>query len=74
MTTQAPDGLAQPAEAGEDVLRVEHISKRFGAVTALVDMNLHLARGEVLGLLGGAILIAMIANVQLTRLRERGRA
>ena len=52
MTTQAPDGLAQPAEAGEDVLRVEHISKRFGAVTALVDMNLHLARGEVLGLLG----------------------
>jgi ABC-type sugar transport system ATPase subunit len=40
---QAPDG---------DVLRAEHISKRFGAVTALVDVNLRLARGEVLGLLG----------------------
>jgi simple sugar transport system ATP-binding protein len=35
-----------------DVLRAEHISKRFGAVTALVDINLRLARGEVLGLLG----------------------
>ena len=36
----------------EDVLRVEHISKRFGAVTALRDINLHLRRGEVLALLG----------------------
>jgi len=36
----------------EDVLQVEHISKRFGAVTALTDVNLRLARGEVLGLIG----------------------
>ena len=35
-----------------DVLRVEHISKKYGAVTALVDVNLHLRRGEVLGLIG----------------------
>jgi ABC-type sugar transport system ATPase subunit len=35
-----------------DVLRAEHISKRFGAVTALDDVNLHLGKGEVLGLLG----------------------
>jgi simple sugar transport system ATP-binding protein len=35
-----------------DVLQVEHVAKRFGAVTALVDINLRLARGEVLGLLG----------------------
>ena len=35
-----------------DVLRVEHVSKRYGAVTALTDVNLHLKRGEVLGLLG----------------------
>jgi ABC-type sugar transport system ATPase subunit len=34
------------------VLRAEHISKRFGAVTALRDVNLHLAQGEVLGLIG----------------------
>jgi ABC-type sugar transport system ATPase subunit len=34
------------------VLRVEHIAKRFGPVTALRDINLHLKKGEVLGLLG----------------------
>jgi ABC-type sugar transport system ATPase subunit len=34
------------------VLQIEHISKRFGAVTALVDVNMHLRRGEVLGLIG----------------------
>ena len=35
-----------------DVLRAEHLSKRFGAVTALVDIDLHLAKGEILGLIG----------------------
>jgi simple sugar transport system ATP-binding protein len=34
------------------VLRVEHVAKRFGPVTALRDINLHLRKGEVLGLLG----------------------
>ena len=34
------------------MLRVEHVGKRFGALTALRDVNLHLRRGEVLGLLG----------------------
>jgi len=62
MSTQVPDP-AEPAVAvpgcsvepvadPDDVLRVEHISKRFGAVTALVDINLHLRKGEVLALLG----------------------
>ena len=37
---------------GAEVLRAEHISKSFGRVTALTDINLHLDRGEVLGLLG----------------------
>ncbi len=36
----------------DDVLRAEHVSKRFGAVTALVDVNLHLRKGEILGLIG----------------------
>jgi ABC-type sugar transport system ATPase subunit len=36
----------------EDVLRVENVAKRFGPVTALHDINLHLGKGEVLGLLG----------------------
>ena len=38
--------------ATNDVLRAEHISKRFGAVTALVDIELHLGQGEILGLIG----------------------
>ena len=48
----APSGAGGTATADPDVLRAEHISKRFGAVTALRDVNLHLARGEVLGLIG----------------------
>ncbi len=42
----------EPSSAPDDVLRVEHIAKRFGPVTALRDINLHLKKGEVLGLLG----------------------
>jgi ABC-type sugar transport system ATPase subunit len=41
-----------PSTAPDDVLRVEHIAKRFGPVTALRDISLHLKKGEVLGLLG----------------------
>jgi len=52
MTTTAPDGRAEPTAVGDDILRVEHISKRYGAVVALIDVNLHLRRGEVLGLIG----------------------
>jgi simple sugar transport system ATP-binding protein len=36
----------------DEVLRVEGISKRFGPVVALRDINLRLEKGEVLGLLG----------------------
>ncbi|GLY69452.1 ATP-binding cassette domain-containing protein [Amycolatopsis taiwanensis] len=35
-----------------EVMRAEHISKRFGPVHALTDINLHVRRGEVLGLIG----------------------
>jgi simple sugar transport system ATP-binding protein len=52
MTAQASDGLAAPSGPSDDVLRAEHLSKTFGAVTALNDVNLRLARGEVLGLIG----------------------
>src|SRR5580704_13615426 len=38
--------------SADDILRVEHISKRYGAVTALVDVSLRLERGEVLALVG----------------------
>src|SRR3954470_18901146 len=40
------------AAVSEDVLRVEGVAKRFGPVTALREINLHLGKGEVLGLLG----------------------
>jgi ABC-type sugar transport system ATPase subunit len=35
-----------------EALRVENVAKRFGALTALRDVNLRVNRGEVLGLLG----------------------
>jgi len=38
--------------AGEAALRVEHVVKRFGALTALRDVSLRLGKGEVLGLIG----------------------
>ncbi len=35
-----------------DAIRTEDIVKRFGAVTALAGVTMHLAKGEVLGLIG----------------------
>jgi simple sugar transport system ATP-binding protein len=43
---------AESTPAGTEVLRVEHIAKSFGPITALRDINLTLKKGEVLGLLG----------------------
>src|SRR4029079_2030577 len=38
--------------AAPDILRADHLAKRFGAVTALTDVSLRLGKGEVLGLIG----------------------
>ncbi|MFL5821866.1 MAG: ATP-binding cassette domain-containing protein [Solirubrobacteraceae bacterium] len=48
----AGEKIVPPVTADDDVLRVEHLSKRFGPITALRDINIHLRKGEVLGLLG----------------------
>jgi len=48
----AGEHVVAPQSAADDVLRVEHIAKRFGPVVALRDLNLHVRKGEVLGLLG----------------------
>jgi simple sugar transport system ATP-binding protein len=52
VTNGGPEHVVAPREASDDVLRVEHIAKRFGPVIALRDLNLHVRKGEVLGLLG----------------------
>ena len=48
----AGEVIVGPSSADDDVLRVEHIAKSFGPITALRDVNLHLRKGEVLALLG----------------------
>src|SRR5438067_8299953 len=50
--TLAGERIVGPTTAEDDVLRIEHVAKRFGPITALRDVNLHLRKGEVLGLLG----------------------
>jgi simple sugar transport system ATP-binding protein len=50
--TATAEHVVAPATADDDVLRVEHITKRFGPTIALRDINMHLRKGEVLGLLG----------------------
>jgi ABC-type sugar transport system ATPase subunit len=44
--------MTETVDTSGDILRVEHISKNYGAVTALTDVNLRLGRSEVLGLIG----------------------
>jgi simple sugar transport system ATP-binding protein len=55
MSTAAEEPAAtdgSPTTPDEAILRVEQISKRFGAVEALRGVDMHLNRGEVLGLVG----------------------
>ncbi|MGA3218637.1 MAG: ATP-binding cassette domain-containing protein [Acidimicrobiales bacterium] len=47
-----PDVATQGPPQGEDVLRTEGISMTFGPVVALQSVDMHLRRGEVLGLVG----------------------
>jgi simple sugar transport system ATP-binding protein len=52
VTSTTQENQAAAGSPDGDILRAEHIAKRYGAVTALVDVNLRLGRGEVLGLIG----------------------
>ncbi|HEX3956298.1 MAG TPA: ATP-binding cassette domain-containing protein [Trebonia sp.] len=48
---QGGSEVSTPTPTG-DILRAEHISKKYGAVTALTDVSVHLGYGEILGLIG----------------------
>jgi simple sugar transport system ATP-binding protein len=47
-----PNGGTNGPAGVEEVLRTEQISMSFGPVVALRGVDLHLQRGEVLGLVG----------------------
>jgi simple sugar transport system ATP-binding protein len=46
------NGAANGGDTGSDFLRVENVVKRFGAVSVLKGVDMHVKRGEVLGLIG----------------------
>lgn len=57
MTSSQPEPEQQPAGGGTgarpvDAIRTEHVTKSFGPVTALRDINLRVSAGEVLGVIG----------------------
>jgi branched-chain amino acid transport system ATP-binding protein len=55
MTETTPTTDAEPAstdDAGEAVLRTEGITKRFGGLTAVDDVDVRIDRGEIVGLIG----------------------
>ena len=46
------NGQANGSANGQDFLRVEDVVKRFGAISVLKGVDLHVREGEVLGLIG----------------------
>jgi branched-chain amino acid transport system ATP-binding protein len=40
------------SQSGDRILEVDHVTMRFGGVTALDDVDFHIERGEILGLIG----------------------
>lgn len=52
MTTIEAAGSPSPPAVGKRLLELRNISKTYGAVRALTDVNLHVGAGEVVGLVG----------------------
>jgi len=73
ITDTTTDGLTDLGEAnGETVVRLDGVTRRFGATTALLDVSLRVPRGTVFGLVGvnGAGKTTLIKHV-LGLLRAR---
>ena len=51
-TAALPAAVRTPVDAGEAVVVVEHLTKRFGDVVAVDDLSFSLTRGTVTGFLG----------------------
>jgi branched-chain amino acid transport system ATP-binding protein len=48
----ATQTIQQPTSEKKTILRMEHVTKRFGGLVAVSDFNLDLKEGELLGLIG----------------------
>lgn len=46
------DAMDQSTQSNREIIRVEHLSKRFGGVNALSDVSLSIDRGEIHALVG----------------------
>jgi ABC-2 type transport system ATP-binding protein len=48
----APRTVAPPLDAAEDVISVQHLTRRFGTFVAVDDVSFRVGHGEIFGLLG----------------------
>src|SRR6516165_8426564 len=51
-SSSSPTRPARPAPTGAAAIEVSHLTKTFGARTAVADVSFNVARGEVFGFLG----------------------
>src|SRR6516165_9136441 len=51
-SSSSPTRPARPAPTGAAAIEVSHLTKTFGARTAVADVSFSVARGEVFGFLG----------------------
>jgi len=49
---RAPHGLPRSISGATNVIEVQHLTKRYGRVTAVDDVSFRVERGEILGFLG----------------------
>ncbi|HUA77432.1 MAG TPA: ATP-binding cassette domain-containing protein [Acetobacteraceae bacterium] len=52
MSAAAGGSIAPDVQSGAEAIRAEKIVKRFGSITALNGVSIHVKRGEILGILG----------------------